>query len=64
MTLALTLRTVLGDRKTTNQIADVFEKVYGVKPHLKSLGSLDDLYKRMHQAYEKDPGNIYSYLAQ
>jgi hypothetical protein len=33
-----------------------------VKPKLERLGSLDELYKRMHQLKEQDPQNIFSYL--
>lgn len=54
--------TVLGDRKSTIEIAEIFEKVYGVKPQLKRAGSLDELYKNMQQIYQKDPGNVYAYL--
>ncbi|KAF5653733.1 hypothetical protein F25303_2038 [Fusarium sp. NRRL 25303] len=53
----------LGDRKTIFQIADEFGKIYGKEPQLERRGSLKDLYDTMHATYEKDPQNIYAYLA-
>lgn len=54
---------VLGDRKTTRQVADEFAEVYGKKAKLERKGSLDDLYNTMQAALKKDPSDIYSFLA-
>lgn len=51
---------VLGYRATIKEIVQSFEKVYGVEAKMESRGSLDDLYKHMHDARENDPQNIYS----
>lgn len=54
---------VLGDRKTTRQIADEFAEIYGKQPKLEQRGSLEDLYRTMNSIFKKDPSNIYAYLA-
>ncbi|KAH8422566.1 NmrA-like family protein [Aspergillus melleus] len=53
----------LGGRATIKEIAASFEKVYGTKPSLESRGSLEDLYKTMHEKREKNPMDIYSYMS-
>lgn len=53
---------VLGGRATVREIAQSYEKVYGVKVTLERLGSLDDLYKKMHAQRSKDPSNVFSYM--
>ncbi|KAK1149586.1 hypothetical protein N8T08_005135 [Aspergillus melleus] len=53
----------LGGRATIKEIAVSFEKVYGIKPSLESRGSLEDLYKTMHEKREKNPMDIYSYMS-
>ncbi|KAL4948216.1 NmrA-like family protein [Aspergillus filifer] len=53
----------LGGRATIHEIAQSFEKVYGVQVKLESRGSLDDLYKTMHKKREEKPEDVYSYLA-
>ncbi|KAL4886413.1 NmrA-like family protein [Aspergillus karnatakaensis] len=53
----------LGGRATIREIAESFEKVYGVKATLKRRGSLDELYNLMHELRQKDPANIYSYVS-
>lgn len=53
---------VVGDRKSTREIAQIFESVYHVKPALESLGSLEDLYKHMHEVWDKDPAAAMSYM--
>ncbi|KAK3358484.1 hypothetical protein B0T24DRAFT_693464 [Lasiosphaeria ovina] len=59
---AVGIQKFLGDRKSIKDIAASFEKVYGVKPNLERLGSLDDLKKRMHDLRAEDPAAIYSYM--
>lgn len=53
---------VLGDSQSTKQLAATFEKVYGVKPTLERRGSLDELFKTMKAAFEKNPSDIYSWM--
>ncbi|KAF2847922.1 nmrA-like family protein [Plenodomus tracheiphilus IPT5] len=53
----------LGDRKTLHQIADEFTEVFGKKPQLERLGSLEDLYNTMQVTYNKEPWNVPAYLA-
>ncbi|KAI9929716.1 hypothetical protein ASPWEDRAFT_41070 [Aspergillus wentii DTO 134E9] len=53
----------LGGRSTIHEIATSFAKVYGIKPTMERLGSLDDLYKHMHQLREQSPENIYAYMS-
>jgi hypothetical protein len=54
---------VLGDRKNIHQITDEFAEVYGKKPQLERLGSLEDLYNTMQTTFKKYPSNIFAYLA-
>ncbi|PWY95939.1 nmrA-like family protein [Aspergillus sclerotioniger CBS 115572] len=60
---AVGLQHFLGDRKSIRQIADEFAAVYGKKPRLERLGSLQDLYDTMQATCQKDPSNIFAYLA-
>ncbi|KAF4770833.1 hypothetical protein HAV15_013195 [Penicillium sp. str.  len=53
----------LGGRSTVQEIARSFEKVHGIKPTLESHGSLEELYKTMHDKREKNPTDIYSYMS-
>lgn len=53
---------VVGGRATFREIAKSFEKVYGVKPKLKCLGSLEDLYNHMHELRAKEPQNFMAYI--
>ncbi|KAJ6028744.1 hypothetical protein N7540_004320 [Penicillium herquei] len=55
--------TVLGGRTTIKELASSFENIYGIKPTLESNGSLDDLYKLMHEKREKTPEDIYGYMS-
>jgi hypothetical protein len=52
----------LGDRKSIKEIAATFGKVYGVKPNLERLGSLEDLKAKMHALREKNAADVYSYM--
>lgn len=63
-TLANDTASVLGDWESIKQIANEFAEVYGQEPKLKCLGSLDDLYESMQATFQKDPENIYTWLAQ
>ncbi|KAJ9667677.1 hypothetical protein H2201_002212 [Coniosporium apollinis] len=53
----------LGDRKTIRQIADAVNSMCGFRPQLERLGSLDDLYKLMHELREKYPQDPLKYVA-
>ncbi|KAI1141694.1 nmrA-like family protein [Hypoxylon sp. FL0543] len=53
---------LVGGRATTREIAGSFEKVYGVKPKLECRGSLDDLYRHMHEMRKKEPQNLFAYM--
>ncbi|KAL2013603.1 hypothetical protein VTN00DRAFT_1128 [Thermoascus crustaceus] len=55
------LRFVSG-RATIREIAASFGKVYGIKLYLERLGSLDDLYKHMHQLRAENPADISKYI--
>ncbi|KAI0104531.1 nmrA-like family protein [Daldinia grandis] len=52
----------LGGRATVREIAASFEEVYGVKPKLEGHGSMDDLFKKMHELRKNDPQHIFSYI--
>ncbi|CAG8218417.1 unnamed protein product [Penicillium salamii] len=57
------IKKFLGGRATIREIAQSFEKVYGIRPSLESRGSLEDLYKLMHQMRNENPANIYGYMS-
>ncbi|KAL4997172.1 hypothetical protein BDV10DRAFT_186536 [Aspergillus recurvatus] len=57
------LQHFLGDRRSIRDIADNFAQVYGKTPQLERLGSLDDLYSTKQATFNKDPSNIFAYLA-
>jgi len=44
------------------EIADLFSKVYNTQVTLKNLGSLEELYKDMHEVLAKDPANIFAWM--
>lgn len=58
----LTQRTVLGDRKTLNEIVELFEKVYGFKPALERQGSLEELKVLMHKTRAENPASFFAYM--
>ncbi|KAE8370869.1 NAD(P)-binding protein [Aspergillus caelatus] len=60
---AVGLQHFLGDRKNIQQVADEFAEVYGKRPRLVQLGSKDDLYQKMHSIYDKNPSDVYAYIA-
>ncbi|VBB79536.1 Putative protein of unknown function [Podospora comata] len=55
--------TFLGDRKSTKQLAAEFEEVYGVAPRLDCLGTVEELQTKMEATREKEPQNIFAWLA-
>ncbi|KAJ5635468.1 nmrA-like family protein [Penicillium longicatenatum] len=60
---AVGMQHFLGDRRTIQEIAEDFSQVYGKKPQLQRHGSLEDLYKKMQATFQKDPSNIFAYIA-
>ncbi|RKU39927.1 hypothetical protein DL546_001403 [Coniochaeta pulveracea] len=62
-TSAVGIKKYLGDRKSIREIAGAFKTVYGIEPKLERLGSLDDLYKRMHALRADNPSDIYGYMS-
>ena len=50
--------TVLGDRKSVKELAQIYEEFYGVTPIVECQVSLDDLYKNMKAAHQKEPANV------
>ncbi|KAL4744759.1 hypothetical protein BDW72DRAFT_208760 [Aspergillus terricola var. indicus] len=54
---------VVGGRAIIKEIAQSYEKVYGVPVTLEKRGSLDDLYKTMHDLRGKTPQDVYSYMS-
>ncbi|EXL70251.1 hypothetical protein FOPG_13909 [Fusarium oxysporum f. sp. conglutinans race 2 54008] len=59
---AIGIKKYLGDRKSIKEIAATFDKVYGVKPNLERLGSLEDLKAKMHVLREKNAADVYNYM--
>ncbi|OMP84326.1 hypothetical protein BK809_0000333 [Diplodia seriata] len=59
---AVGIQKFIGGRSSVQGIAESYEKVYKAKPTLKRLGSLEDLYKRMHALREQDPANVFQYM--
>ena len=44
-------------------MAEDFEAVYKKKPEIQRLGSLDDLYDRMHKIRAAQPGNVWAWMS-
>lgn len=55
---------VTGDVISIHQMAQTYEKVYGIKPELQRLGSLEDLHSTMTREREKYGDNFYKYVFQ
>ena len=53
---------VLGDSKSIKDMAQVYEKAYGVKPKVERQGSLDDLYSAMKDAYKNNPETRWAWM--
>ncbi|KAK4194479.1 hypothetical protein QBC40DRAFT_311416 [Triangularia verruculosa] len=60
---AVGVKTFLGDRKSTKQLAVEFEEVYGVTPTLECLGTVEELQAKMEATRAKEPQNIFAWLA-
>ncbi|GKZ81758.1 hypothetical protein AnigIFM56816_006280 [Aspergillus niger] len=57
------LKFVGGRATSIQEIAKSYEKVYGTPVTLEKRGSLQDLYKTMHDKRMKSPQDIYSYMS-
>lgn len=53
---------VLGDRKSIKEMADIFQKVYGVEPQIKQNGSLKELYERMTEIFKEQARNPFAWM--
>ena len=53
---------VLGGAASVKDLAKIYEEVHGIKPKLESLGSLDDLYRKMTALRSQYPTNPYKYM--
>ncbi|VBB74007.1 Putative protein of unknown function [Podospora comata] len=56
---AVGVKRFLGDRKTLNEIVELFEKVYGFKPALERQGSLEELKVLMHKTRAENPAGLF-----
>ena len=54
---------VLGDRKTIREMAQLYEKVYGVDSTVRTLGTREELHDKMRAAFEMQPGNSFAWMA-
>ncbi|KAK0744622.1 hypothetical protein B0T21DRAFT_399048 [Apiosordaria backusii] len=54
----------LGDRKSMKQLVAEFAEVYGVDPTTKCLGTVEELQIQMKATREREPGNIFAWLAE
>ncbi|KAM0127278.1 hypothetical protein ACHAP3_008846 [Botrytis cinerea] len=52
----------LGDRKSLIEIVEIFAKVYGDKPDLHNLGSLEELYQSMHESLQTNPADVMGWM--
>jgi hypothetical protein len=43
-------------------MAATYKEVYGEEPNIMHRGSLEDLYRTMHQVKEQNPGNIWAWM--
>lgn len=53
---------VLGDRKSVKEIAQAYQKIYGVEPQVQRMGSLEDLYSKMTSAFKENPTNPFGWM--
>lgn len=53
---------VLGDRKSAKEMAELYQKVYGVEPKIQRLGSLEDLYEKMTAVFKEQGPNSYAWM--
>ncbi|KAK0712216.1 hypothetical protein B0T21DRAFT_297463 [Apiosordaria backusii] len=59
---AVGVKRFLGDRKTLNEIVELFEKVYGFRPALERQGSLEELKGLMHKTRAENPADVFTYM--
>ncbi|KAF2174416.1 NAD(P)-binding protein [Zopfia rhizophila CBS 207.26] len=60
---AVGIKKFLGDRKTIQQIAEVFNSVYGFRPQIERLGSLDEQFELMNKLRREFPEEPMKYTA-
>jgi hypothetical protein len=53
---------VLGDRKSVKELAQLYEKRYGMRPEIRQVGSLDELYEKMQIAFNNSPQNPFAWM--
>jgi cytochrome c-type biogenesis protein CcmH/NrfG len=41
---------------------EIFDKVYGYKPDLQNLGSLEELHQSMHASLQANPADIMGWM--
>lgn len=49
---------VRGDFKSPKEIKTIFDRVYASKMHVTRLGSIDELYETVKEAFAQDPNNV------
>ncbi|CAO3682628.1 unnamed protein product [Umbelopsis ramanniana] len=59
---AVGIQRMLGGRTTIRELSESFQEIYGIKPNLKRLGSLDDLFKHMNEVRAQQPENFLEYI--
>jgi NmrA-like family len=52
---------VRGEARSVKQLARSFEEAYGVTLTVQRLGSLDDLFTKMHLLHQQQPKNVYAW---
>ncbi|KAJ6134026.1 hypothetical protein N7523_000348 [Penicillium sp. IBT 18751x] len=50
-----------GDRKSPREIKETFERVYGCPMRIDRLGSIDELYGTVKEAFNRDPNDLASW---
>lgn len=54
--------TVVGDRKSVKELAQLYERQYEIKPDVQRLGSLDDLYVKVQATFKSQPKNHFAWM--
>ncbi len=52
----------MGDRKSAKEMAELYQKVYGVEPKIQRLGSLEDLYEKMTAVFKEQGPSSYAWM--
>ncbi|KAH9203992.1 hypothetical protein DL95DRAFT_131625 [Leptodontidium sp. 2 PMI_412] len=52
----------LGDRKSVKEMAELYQKVYGVEPNVQRMGSLEDLHGKMTAVFKEQAANPYAWM--